>query len=164
MDWYPILVLIHVLGAFGFVLGHGVSVHVAVRLRSERDPARVGAMLDLSGVSLATVYLSLLVLLAAGIAAGFVGDHWGRLWIWTSIGVLVLMLGFMYAVASPYYSDLRRAVGQKAYGDKKEAPPPEPVSAEELARRLGSPRPWWLLAIGAIGLAVIIWLMEVKPF
>jgi hypothetical protein len=164
MEWYPVLVLVHVLGAFGFVLGHGVSVHVAVQLRGERDPARVAAMLDLSALSVATLYISLLVLLAAGIAAGFVGGHWDRLWIWASIGVLVVTLVFMYAVASPYYSDLRRAIGQKAYGDKKDAAPPEPVTAEELARRLGSSRPWWLLAVGTVGLVAIIWMMVLKPF
>lgn len=164
MEWYPWLVFAHVLGGFGFVLGHGVSAHVAIALRRERDPARVTAMLDLSGMSLAVVYVSLLVLLAAGIAAGFVGDHWGRLWIWASIGVLVVMFGFMYAIATPYYGGLRRAVGQKVYGDKKDDPTPEPVTAAELAARLDSARPYWLAAIGGIGLAVILWLMVVKPF
>jgi hypothetical protein len=164
MDWYSWLVLAHVIGAFGFVLGHGVSAHAAIQLRNEREPARVAALLDLSGLSLATTYVSLLVLLAAGIAAAFVGDHWGRLWIWAAIGILVVLLGFMYAVASPYYGDLRRAIGQKAYGDKKEAAPPEPLDAAALALRLDSARPYWLAAIGTIGLVAILWLMVVKPF
>ena len=164
MELYPWLVFAHVLGGFGFVLGHGVSAHVAIALRRERDPARVTALLDLSSLSLGVVYVSLLVLLAAGIAAGFVGDHWGRLWIWAAIGVLVVLLGFMYAVATPYYGQLRRAVGQKVYGDKKDAAPPEPIGAEELVARLDSPRPYWLAAVGGIGLAVILWLMVIKPF
>jgi hypothetical protein len=164
MEWYQWLVLAHVIGGFGFVLGHGVSAHAALQLRRERDPARVAAMLDLSGSSLMTVYVSLLVLLAAGIAAGFAGDHWGRIWIWAAIGVLVVMFGFMYAVATPYYASLRRAVGQKAYGDKKEADPPAPLSAPELAAMLDSPRPVWLTAIGGIGIVAIVWLMVVKPF
>ena len=37
MDWQPWLVFAHVLGAFTFVLAHGVSIFVALRLRSERD-------------------------------------------------------------------------------------------------------------------------------
>lgn len=164
MEWYPWLVLIHILGAFGFVLAHGVSAHVAIRLRSERDPGRVTALLDLSGFSLATLYLSLLVLLAAGIAAGFVGGHWDRLWIWTSIGILVVLVVVMYAVASPYYGDLRRAVGQKGYGGPKDAPPPHPLPATELAARLSSARPYWLAGIGGVGLIVIIGLMYLKPF
>lgn len=164
MEWYAWLVFAHVLGGFGFVLGHGVSAHVAIALRRERDPGRVAALLDLSGMSLTAVYVSLLVLLAAGIAAGFVGDHWGRLWIWAAIGVLVVMFAFMYAIATPYYAGLRRGVGQKAYGDKKDAAPPEPLGAAELAARLDSARPYWLAVIGGIGLAVILWLMVMKPF
>jgi hypothetical protein len=164
VEWYPWLVLAHVIGAFGFVLGHGVSAHAAIQLRREREPARVTALLDLSSLSLATLYVSLLVLLAAGIAAGFVGDHWGRLWIWVAIGILVVLVVFMYAVASPYYADLRRAVGQKAYGDKKDAAPPEPLDAAALAARLDSARPYWLAGVGSIGLVAIVWLMVLKPF
>jgi hypothetical protein len=164
MEWYSWLVLVHVIGAFGFVLGHGVSAHAAIQLRHEREPARVTALLDLSGFSLATLYVSLLVLLAAGIAAAFVGDHWGRLWIWVAIGILVVLIAFMYAVASPYYADLRRAVGQKAYGDKKDAAPPDPLDPAALAAKLESARPYWLAAVGTIGLVAIVWLMVMKPF
>ncbi|HEX6139993.1 MAG TPA: hypothetical protein VF013_05940 [Candidatus Limnocylindria bacterium] len=164
MDFYPWLVVAHVLGAFGFVAGHGVSMFAAFRLRSERDPGRVTALLDLSGASLGVVYVSLLVLLAAGIAAGFVGGHWGSLWIWTSIAILVAVIALMYVLATPYYGNIRRAVGQKVYGDKKEAPPPEPLPAGELAMLLDTSRPYLLAAIGGIGLAAIIGLMFLKPF
>lgn len=164
MNWLPWLVLVHALGAFGFVLAHGVSAHVAIRLRGEREPARVAALLELSSFSMTLLYVSLLVLLAGGIAAGFAGDHWGSLWLWTSIGLLVVLLVAMYALASPYYSGVRRAVGMKAYGDKKDAPPPEPLSADEIAGLLGSSRPYLLAWIGGVGLVLIIGLMVLKPF
>lgn len=45
MNWYPWIVLLHVTGAFGFVLAHGVSVLVAFRLCSEREPANVAALM-----------------------------------------------------------------------------------------------------------------------
>ena len=77
MDWYPWIVLLHVLGAFGFVFAHGASAFAAFRIRSERDPARVAALLDMSGTSLGLMYVSLLILLIGGIAAGFVGSWWG---------------------------------------------------------------------------------------
>ena len=38
---YPLLVLVHVVGVFGFLLAHGVSVGVAFRLRGERNLERV---------------------------------------------------------------------------------------------------------------------------
>lgn len=163
MDWYPWLRLLHILGAFGFILAHGVSAHVAFKVRSEREPARIAALLDLSSYSLTALYVSLLVLLAAGIAAGFVGDSWGKLWIWISIGLLVVIIAAMYAMASPYYNQLRRALGQKVYGDAKDAPPPEPLPADEVLTMLRSSRPFVVTAIGSVGLLLIIYLMVLKP-
>jgi hypothetical protein len=91
VDWYPWIKLLHVVGGFGFVLAHGASAFAAIRIRSEREPARVAALLDLSGASIGVMYISLLVLLAAGIAAGFIGSFWGEAWIWVAIGVLVVV-------------------------------------------------------------------------
>ena len=164
MDWYPWIVLLHVVGAFGFVMAHGASAFAALRIRSERDPARVAALLDLSAFSLGLMYVSLLILLIAGITAGFMGNFWGSLWIWLAIGVLILVIGAMYPMGSLHYAKVRRAVGIKPYSDPKDAPPPEPLSGPELEAVLASSRPFLLAAIGGIGLLVIIWLMVVKPF
>jgi hypothetical protein len=48
MDWHPWIVYAHVLGAFAFAAGHGVAATMAFRLRSERDPSRIAAILDYS--------------------------------------------------------------------------------------------------------------------
>jgi hypothetical protein len=164
MNWYPWLVFLHVIGSFFFVLAHGTSVLAAFKLRSEREPARITALLDLSGYSITLVYLSLLVVLASGIALGFWGDYWGHLWIWASLGLLIAVLAVMFAVAVPYYGRLRRAVGQKTHSDPKDAPLPEPLPAAEVAALLTSARPFVLAAVGGIGLAIIIWLMMFQPF
>jgi hypothetical protein len=164
MDIYPWLVFLHISGAFTFVLGHGASAMASVRLRTEREPQRVRALLELSSASLGAAYTGLLVLLAAGIAAGFGGGYWGRLWIWSSLVLLILIAVAMYPLGSMYYAKVRRAVGMKSYQDKKEDPDPVPVSAEELNLLLTSDRPLLLTAIGGIGLLVIIWLMVLKPF
>jgi hypothetical protein len=164
MDWYPWIVLLHVLGAFGFVLAHGASAFAAIQIRAEREPARVAALLDMSGMSLGLMYISLVVLLVGGIAAGFLGGFWGSRWIWVAIGVLVLVIGAMYPMGSLHYAKVRRAVGLKSYSDPKDAPPAEPLSGPELEALLASNRPFALAAIGGIGLIVIIWLMVLKPF
>ena len=70
---YPWIALVHVIGGFGFFLAHGASAAVAFRLRKERDLERVRALLDLSSSTISALYISLLVLLAAGIWAGFLG-------------------------------------------------------------------------------------------
>jgi hypothetical protein len=164
MDWYPWIKLLHVVGGFGFVLAHGASVLAAFRIRSEREPSRVAALLDLSSTSLSMMYVSLMVLLAAGIAAGFVGGFWGKAWIWAALALLVLIVVAMYPLGSQHYAKVRRAVGIKAYSDPKDAPPPEPLAASELEPLLASDRPMLLAALGGIGLLVILWLMVVKPF
>ena len=44
MDWQPWLRFAHILGGFTFVLAHGVSIFIALKLRGERDPVRITAL------------------------------------------------------------------------------------------------------------------------
>lgn len=164
MEWYPWVVLLHVLGAFGFVFGHGASAMVSFRLRGERSPERVAALLNVSTASLATTYASLLLLLIAGVIAGFMGRFWGTGWIWAAIIILVLALGSMYGLATPYYKQVRLAVGIAAPGTRPTDPAPERMPPDQLAALLRSPRPMLLALIGGIALVIIIWLMVLQPF
>ena len=100
---YPWIVLLHVVGAFVFVLSHGVSAWMALLIRRERDRARISALLDLSTASIGGTYVGLLLLLIGGIWAGIYGGHFGRGWIWAAIGLLVVVIVVMYAVATPYF-------------------------------------------------------------
>lgn len=61
---YHWLVYIHVLATFAFLLTHGVSSVVALRLRRQRDPAVARAWLELntSGSMVAALYGTLLTL------------------------------------------------------------------------------------------------------
>ncbi|TMD30143.1 MAG: hypothetical protein E6I94_05240 [Chloroflexi bacterium] len=162
MEFYPWVVLIHVLAAFAFVLAHGASAFVAFRVRAEREPARIAALLDLSSSTLAVMYVALLVLLIAGIVAGIMGSWFAKLWTWAAIGVLVAVLVLMYVLASTYYTGVRRALGQATFGSKE--PPPPPVSVDELLAMLDSRRPEAITLVGGIGLVVLVWLMILKPF
>ncbi len=164
MDLYPWIVFLHALGGFGFVLGHGASAIAAFTIREEREPQRVAALLDQSSRSLGVTYGSLGLLIVAGVIAGFAGAWWGSAWIWLAIGVLVVVLGAMGAIATPYYRKVRQAVGIRSPRDPADAPPPEPMPAAELAALLKDPQPIALGLIGVIGLALIIWLMIFKPF
>ncbi len=164
MDFYPWIVFLHVLGAFGFVLGHGASAFASISLRDERSPDRVAALLNMSSQSLGLTYASLLLLIVAGVIGGFMGDWWGDGWIWAAIGVLVLVLVAMYAIAMPYYIRVREAVGIRSNRTPAGAPAPNPASPDELAALLTSSRPMLVMGIGSIGLAILIWLMAVKPF
>ncbi len=157
------IVVAHVLGAFTFIAAHGASMFVSFRLRTATDRGRVLELLDVSSASLGVAYIGLGVLLAAGIAAGFTGGFWADAWLWTSIGILVVIIAVMYSVATPFYGRMRAAAGDPRYAAKAAdfKPPATPSDLEALAT---SSRPFWLATVGGIGLAVIVWLMIAKPF
>ena len=140
---YGVVVLLHVLGAFAFVMAHGVSMFIGFRLRSERDPARQVLLFELSSPGMRLMYLGLGVLLLAGILAGFLGELWGRLWIWAALGTLVVVIAVMYSVATPFYGRMRAAAG---------APVPDQVGTDEAAADARGPRCAWRPRTGRSGL------------
>ncbi|HWH24049.1 MAG TPA: DUF2269 family protein [Candidatus Limnocylindria bacterium] len=157
------IIFVHVASAFVFAAGHGVSIFMAFRLRRERQPERIAAMLDLSSYALIAASVALLVLLVTGIAAGWLLGSFGRWWVWISLGLLIVIAGVMTPVGATYYNTIRRGLGLRA-GIKKDAPDPIPLPPAELAALLASRRPEVLLLVGGGGFLVILWLMMFRPF
>lgn len=164
MDWYHLVVFLHVAGVFGFLLAHGASASMLFHLRRERDPEKIRTLLDLSSASLSVLYFSLLLILGGGIVAGFMGSWWGHGWIWAALGVFIVLTVLMGTYGSFYYAKIRKAVGLPYFENFKPQPPAAPASAGELAAVLGSARPMWVAALGIGGLIVLLWLMIFKPF
>lgn len=158
------LIFIHVVSAFVFAAGHGVSIFVAFQLRRETDYGRIRALLDLSARSLIVAGIALLVLLGTGIAAGWMLGSFARGWIWVSLALLVAIGGLMTPLGATYFTNVRRAVGQRTRGMKDDEPDPVPLAAQELAAVLLSRRPEQLLLIGGGGFIAILWLMMFRPF
>jgi uncharacterized membrane protein len=129
----------------------------ALRVRKERDRVRIATVLQLSGSSLMGMYVSLAWLIAFGVVAGIQGDFWNDGWFWISIGLLVLVVGEMSAVARPYYQRLKEAVEVRPSGVPRR-------SDEELEEILSSPVALWNAVFGAAVLLAITWLMIFKPF
>lgn len=154
---YQIWFFVHLLGVFGLYLAHGISAGVALKLRSERDPAKIDALLQLSASAIPAFYVSFLVLLTGGIVAGFLGSWWSQMWIWASIGILVAILVTMYAIAGPYYRRVRTIVQAMARGS-------EAVTSEQLDGILRAPSALWNAILGFAALLVIPYLMVFKPF
>jgi hypothetical protein len=155
------MVLVHIVAAFAFVMAHGVSVYAIYRVRRERDRARLGALVDLSGSTLGFAGISLLVILVAGILAGVNQGFFAKAWIWSSIVLLVVIGGAMTPLAAIPMNKVRRALGIAIRGDKE---PPAPASDAELEALLASLRPELPAAIGGVGLIVMVGLMSLKPF
>lgn len=164
MDWYPWVIFGHIVGAFGFAMGHGASALMAFRLRTERDPARMAGMLDLSLMGLNVLTWSGLLLLASGIAGAFMDDLWGKGWIWAALVLLLVISGLMTPYGATHYNRVRRAIGVRPPRDKPDAPAPTPVSPAELEALLTSRQPWILATIGGGGFVLILALMHFQPF
>ncbi len=155
--WYSWWKFLHVAGVIAFVSFHGASMMAALRLRKERDRGRIATMLQLSGSSVTGMYVSLAWLIVFGVIAGIQGDYWNDGWFWISIGLLVVVVGEMSAVARPYYERVKEAVEVRPSGVPRR-------SDEELEEILRSPVGLWNAVFGAAVLATIAWLMIFKPF
>ena len=157
MDLYPWFVFAHLAGLVLFAISHGASAFMAFRLRGARDRQTVGALLEVGSMSLGPMYIGLLLLIIGGLGAAWVANLWGQPWLIVSIVVFVVVLVTMWAVASPYYMNLRKGL--------TEAGPDEnaTLSDESLFAQLDSRRPELLAAVGTIGLLLLVWLMVIKP-
>lgn len=159
---YTTLIFFHLLGSFAFVLGHGASIAVSFRLRKETSRDRIAALLDVSSWGITFMYIGLLVLIVAGVILGFTTNSWGTWWLWISIVLLVLVMGAMYGIASPYYKGIRALTGAKI--PKSAQAKAEAAATEGLLETLPTSwRPTALALVGGVGLAVIIWLMVARP-
>lgn len=154
-DWW---VFIHIVGVIGFVLAHGVSTWVALRIRSERSPERLRALLDASASTTVAFYAATALLLLGGIAAGVDGHLFDQqAWISVSLGVFVAEMVFMLAVTAPYYRRLRRVMAIEQGGGTA-------VGPVEIEQMVASPLPLVTFWVGTLGLLFIVYLMAIKPF
>ena len=164
MDLYGWIVVGHVVAVIIAFAAHGVSAFAMFRVRAERDPARLAAILDLSASSLAVAGIGFLVAIVLGIIAAVNGGHFAKAWPWASIGVLVVVIGAMTPLAGIPMNRVRKALGLTVQGDKPTDPPRAPASADELAAAIAAFRPELPAAIGVAGIALLSWMMRAKPF
>ena len=161
---YQWIVLLHIIGAFLFVIAHGASIWAVNAIRRESQPGRIAALTDLSSMSLSAAYVGLLLLLIGGIWAGIYQSWFSSGWIWAALGVFIVIAVAMYAIATPYFKRLRIALGQRTMGLAKDAPDPVAQSDAEIVAVAASAPAVLLDVVGFVGLVVILWLMVVKPF
>ena len=167
MNLYPWIVFLHVAGVLGFFMAHGTSMAVGFRLKRERDPARVRALLDLSSWTLGVwPSVAFLVGVLSGIAAGIIGGWFGRAWIWIAIALLTVVAGAMTPMVAARLNVIRTAAGTRAINpfSRKPAEPPPVQDVAELERLLAAWDPRPAAAMGFGGFFIILWLMFFKPF
>jgi hypothetical protein len=154
---YPWFVFAHLLGLVVFAICHGASVFMSFRIRAERDPAVVDALLKSGQLSVGPMYIGLVLLGVGGLGAAASANLWGRPYILASIAVFIVVLVVMWSVGSPYYMGLRMTLEARGPDGRPSIEP------SELATMLDTRRPDVLAAVGTIGLGLLVWLMVVKP-
>ena len=156
-DLYQWFVVIHLIGLVVFAIAHGVSMFIVFRVRGERDTATVEALLHLSKLAVGPLYIGLILLLIGGVGAAWGANLWFEPWIIASVVVLIVVLGVMYTLATPYYVRVRTALEPRGE-DGRPA-----IAPDELVAMLDTRRPEILVTAGGVGLLVLVWLMVVKP-
>jgi hypothetical protein len=162
--FHGLIVVTHVLGVLLFVLAHGVSAAVLLRVRYERDPVALRTLLDLSNRSTATMGIGFLVWFVTGILAGFSGNWWttGQWWIWVSLAIAIVITGVMTPFGRFYFNRIRTALGVDPKTGQFD--PTYQVDFTQVEAALASGQPVLLAFIGVAGLAILGWLMIAKPF
>lgn len=160
----PWLKLTHVLGAFMFATGHGVSMFVMFRVKRETDAERLKALLDVSIGSFAFSFAGIGVLVLAGAIAGVAGGFWGQGWLTVSVILLVVVFGAMTPMAAIPLANIRRALGMRTRETKPGDPLPEPKPIADILAMTAALRPDRVLLVGGTGFVVILALMTLKPF
>lgn len=159
------IVFVHVIGVFLFLLAHGVSAGVLLRLRGERNPHAVRTLVDLSARSLGVMGVGAALWFFSGILAGFSGGHWtsGRWWIWVSLAIVLVVVVLMTPLGRLYVNRIRAAVGIDPKGK-----PGQTISSEidpaALDAAIMSGRPLLVAGMGLAAVVVLTWLMMYKPF
>ena len=161
MEIYPWIVIGHVffvILAFG---AHGVSAFTVFRVRSATDRTELRTLLDLSATALTVAGITLLVAIALGIWAAIIGGHFARLWPSAAIGVVIVVTAAMTPLAANPMRATRAALG---IGKDRSGAPLVPGSDADVAAAISKLQPEATMIIGIVGLAVLVWLMEGKPF
>ena len=164
-DAYTVAKYAHFIGIALFLLAHGVSAGVSFKLRSERDRAKLTALLDLSASSYPGMAGGFLLILGSAVAMALMYSWWQTIWFWAALGVFFVVTGIMTPLATLRYGKIRRALGLKLpMGAKAKEGERGELSDEEVAALLSSVNPWLITGIGFGGIALMSFLMMFKPF
>ena len=159
---YNWLLFAHIASVAGFLLAHGTSAAMAFRLRAEKTTDGIRSLTDLSKQTTNIMYGFILLILVSGLFLGFQGQWWGRGWIWTALVVLIVTIGMM-SVLGRRYSAVRGAVGLPVRA-RRGTTTSAPGSPEDVRRVVDATPAGIITAVGVVALALLLWLMIIKPF
>ena len=158
---YNWLVLLHILFAFLFMLGHGAHVAAMLKFRGEPDPER--SLTFFSNVpDIKYVRYLYVVMGVFGFASAFTTSWWKQGWTWTSAVVFVIVAYVMYKYGAGYYGIIFGAANRLIEANKTATD--LPAAQREFDEARNAPNTMIVSIVGIVGLAIILWLMRFKPF
>jgi hypothetical protein len=150
-------VLVHLVGVMGFLITHGVSMWALFAVRAvENDRDSILGWCETSKRATTPMYISLVLLLLGGVAAGIDGSLFADWWLLGSLVLLLVLTALMSMVAGPHMKRLREGCTRWADGTYT-------LSDDDLRATLDGPATMIIAASGSIGLLVILYLMVFKP-
>jgi hypothetical protein len=135
---------------------HGTSMAATLLLRRYHETEEIEGILKLSAATVTAFYVSTLVLLVGGVGAGIVGGWFSTVWIWLSLGLLVMVGLLMFPMARGYFRRLRMVIELMESGTT--------VTPDDFQRVLASGNPMVTAATGSVAIVFIVYLMVLKPF
>lgn len=157
---YNWVVYLHVAVIFIFLIQHAAEILVTFKLREQKEPEGVfttyAFMLDNNSRNLRITYSLIIV---TGMAAGFISTWWRQGWMWTALGVMIVIWIIMSRVGSNYLYAVD-AITDHALKNKDDTSAIDKFRSDLKARR----EPEIMTITSVIGGAIILWLMMFKPF
>ena len=158
---YSLLVYLHVAAVFVFLVQHAAEIYVTYKLRQQKDPEKVFAVYDfIPANNSRNLRITYLIILLTGAVAGFISPWWRQGWMWTALGVMLILWYIMYRIGGPVYYEAVDQITERALENKDDKASLERFRQELQARR----EPEIMMGTSIIGMAIILWLMMFKPF
>ena len=157
---YVWVVYLHILVIFIFLIEHAAEIWVSFKLREQKEPEGIFAtyaFMPNNNVRNLRITYSLIII--TGITAGFITTWWRQGWMWTALGVMIVIWIVMKRVSSIYLYAVD-AIAEHALQNREDASAIDKFRSDLKARR----EPEILSVTSVIGGLIILWLMMFKPF
>jgi hypothetical protein len=135
---------------------------MALHLRQEKTPDAIRSLTDLSKRTSNAMYGFIVLVVITGLFLGFQGSWWSHGWIWAAIAILIITIGVMSALGRGYNA-VRGAVGLPVRSGRQ-VKTTSPAPPDQVGRLVEATPAGLITAIGVIALALLLWLMILKPF
>jgi hypothetical protein len=157
---YVWVVYLHVAVIFVFLIQHAAEIIVTFKLREKKDPEEVfGTYSFLPEANSRNLRITYSLIILTGAGAGFMSAWWRQGWMWTALGIMVVLWVVMHRVGGSYLTAVD-AITEEALRNREAPSALENFRSGLRARR----EPEIMTVSSVIGGLVILWLMMFKPF